>query len=201
MATKGEHTKQKIIEDATRLFHRKGFGATSVSDLLSAIGVTKGSLYFHYPGKEALGLAVLENEAGAFMRFLDDALNGATPADSLDNFFKEALHKHQQSDFIGGCLFGNTALEASDTSPIYAQIVAEVFNAWAEKLRPIIAHAQESELIRRDVPAGQLAQLVVATIEGAIMQSRLHKSAEPMTRALETLRTLLGLKLRNKLNA
>ena len=31
MATKGEHTKQKIIEDATRLFHRKGFGATSVS--------------------------------------------------------------------------------------------------------------------------------------------------------------------------
>ena len=115
-------------------------------------------------------------------------------------FLKKRCTKHQQTDFVGGCLFGNTALEASDTSPVYAQIVAEVFNAWAEKLRPIIAQAQDSELTRRDVPAEQLAQLVVATIEGAIMQSRLHKSAEPMTHALETLRTLLGLKLQNKLN-
>lgn len=62
MATKGEITKQKIIEDATRLFHRKGFGATSVNDLLNATGVTKGSLYFHYQDKEALGIAVLRKE-------------------------------------------------------------------------------------------------------------------------------------------
>lgn len=198
MANKGENTKQRIIEDATRLFHRKGFGATSVNDLLSATGVTKGSLYFHYSGKEALGIAVLEKAAVAFMRFLDDALNGSTPADSLDNFFKAALHKHQESGFVGGCLFGNTALEASDTFPTYAHRVAEVFNAWTEKLQTIIAQAQDSDLIRRDVPAEQLAQLVVATIEGAIMQSRLHKSAEPMTCALKTLRTLLGLKLQNK---
>lgn len=129
------------------------------------------------------------------MRFLDDTLTGATPADSLDNFFKAALHKHQKTGFVGGCLFGNTALEASDTSPVYAQIVAKVFNDWTEKLRRIITQAQASELIRQDVPAEQLAQLVVATFEGAIMQSRLHKSAEPMRRALETLRTLLEMKL------
>ncbi len=201
MATKGETTKQKIIEDAARLFQRKGFGATSVSSLLSAAGITKGSLYFHYPGKEALGIAVLKKEADTFMRFLDDTLTGTTPADSLDNFFKEALHKHQKTDFVGGCLFGNTALEASDTSPVYAQIVTEVFNGWTEKLQRIITEAQASELIRQDVPAELLAQLVVATFEGAIMQSRLHKSAEPMRRALDTLRTLLEMKLQNKLNA
>lgn len=194
MASKGETTRQKIIADATGIFQRKGFCTTSVNDLLSVTGVTKGSLYFHFPGKEALGLTVLKREAEAFMRFLDDALTGATPADCLDNFFTAALRKHQRTGFVGGCLFGNTALEASDTAPAYAAVVAEVFDAWAAKLREIIAQAQTRELMRRDVPAEQLARLIIDTLEGAIMQSRLHKAAEPMKRAGETLRILLELK-------
>ncbi|MBE0575652.1 MAG: TetR/AcrR family transcriptional regulator [Desulfuromonadales bacterium] len=195
MGTKGEMTRQKIIDDATGIFQRKGFGTTSVNDLLSISGVTKGSLYFHFPGKEALGIAVLKKEAETFMMFLDDVLIGETPAACLDNFFNAALRKHQGTGFVGGCLFGNTALEASDSSPVYARVVAEVFNEWTEKLRKIIAQAQALELMRQDMPAEQLAQTVIATIEGAIMQSRLHKSAEPMTRALKTLRIFLELKI------
>ncbi len=51
------------------------------------------------------------------------------------------------------------------------------------------------ELIRQDVPDEQLAQTFIATVEGAIMQSCLHKSAETMTRVLETLRIFLELKI------
>jgi len=195
MATKGEMTKQKIIDDATRVFQRKGFGASSISDLLDATGVTKGNLYFHFPGKEAVGIAVLQQEAERFMRFLDEALVGETPAACLDNFFTMALCKHQKSGFVGGCLFGNTALEASDTFPVYAQIVSDVFDQWIDKLQGKVSDAQSLGLIRDDLPATNLAQMIVATIEGGIMQSRLQKSADPMSRCLDTLRTVLGLQL------
>jgi TetR/AcrR family transcriptional repressor of nem operon len=195
MATKGEMTKQKILDDAAKIFQRKGFGATSINDLLSATGVTKGNLYFHFPGKETVGIAVLQQESERFMRFLDEALTGSTPAACLDNFFRMALSKHQKTGFVGGCLFGNTALEASDTFPVYAQMVATVFDEWTGKIQRKVADAQALGLIRQDLPAEQLAQMIVATIEGGIMQSRLQKSAVPMTRCLDTLRTVLGLKL------
>jgi TetR/AcrR family transcriptional repressor of nem operon len=195
MATKGELTKQKIIDDAAKIFQRKGFGATSVNDLLSVTGATKGNLYFHFSGKEAVGIAVLSRESERFMQFLDDTLSGETPADCLDNFFTMALRKHQKTGFVGGCLFGNTALEASDTSPVYAQTVFDVFDRWIGKIQSKVADAQDLGLIRGDLPAEHLAQMIVATIEGGIMQSRLQKSAAPMTRCLDTLRTVLDLKL------
>lgn len=173
----------------------QGIGATSISDLLNATGVTKGNLYFHFSGKGAVGIAVLQQESERFTRFLDEALTGDTPAAALDNFFRLTLRKHQKTGFVGGCLFGNTALEASDAFPVYAQMVATVFDQWIGKIQHKVADAQALGLIRQDLPAENLARMIVATIEGGIMQSRLLKSADPMTRCLETLRTALELKL------
>lgn len=195
MLSKGETTKQRILDEATEVFQCKGFHATSVNDLVKATGVTKGSLYFHFSGKDAVGIEVLRREAELFMQFLDGALVGDTPAACLDNFFKEALRKHQKKNFVGGCLFGNTALEASDTSPAYTQIIDAVFDEWIRKVQNEIARAQQMRLIRQDISPSKLAKMVVATIEGGIMQSRLKKSADPMRQCLDILRTVLNLKL------
>lgn len=195
MADKGEKTREKILDKATGVFLRKGFGASSINDLLQAAQVTRGSLYFHFAGKEAVALAVLRREAETFLDFIDAALTGSNPAACLDNFFRKALGKHQATGFVGGCLFGNTALEASDSCPSYARLVDEVFLAWVEKIEDKITAAQVAGLVRRDVPARQLAATTVAVIEGGIMQSRLQKSPEPMRECLATLRTLLELKL------
>ena len=48
--------------------------------------------------------------------------------------------------------------------------------------------------VRQDLPADHLAELVVAAIEGGIMQTRLRKDEGPLARALKTLRVLLELK-------
>ena len=195
MTTKGERTREKILEEARLVFKRKGFGATTINDLLNAAGTTKGNLYFHFADKEAVGLEVLRREQQSFYRFLDQALAGKSPAVGLDNFFRKALEKQSQQGFVGGCLFGNTALETSDTAPVFAGLVQEVFAEWMRKLEQKIASAQVDEQIRTDISAGELAEMVVATIEGGIMQSRLQKSATPLKRSLETLRRVLELKI------
>lgn len=194
MTSKGEKSREKILTEATPLFHRQGFRMTTVNELLKATGTTKGNLYFHFSGKEEVSLEVLKRETAAFMDFLDNALSGETPGAALDNFFRSALLKHRQSGFVGGCLFGNTALEASDTAPVFAELVSEVFHAWIGKVQTKITEAQLAGQVRRDLPSPDLAELVVATIEGGIMQARLQKEEGPMHRTLDTLRTLLDLK-------
>lgn len=102
MPAKGEKTRDRIVSEASRIIQRKGLAATTVSDLVNATGLRKGSLYFHFPGKEEIGLEVLRQARGAFMAFLDGALTGDTPGGCLDHFFRRALEIHRQSGFVGG---------------------------------------------------------------------------------------------------
>ena len=195
MATKGEQTREKILVEARQIFKRKGFGATTINDLLEAAGITKGNLYFHFSDKEAIGLEVLRREQQSFYYFLDQAFSEKSAAAGLGNFFYKALEKQRHQGFVGGCLFGNTALESSDTAPLFAALVQEVFTEWIRIFTQKIASAQTARQIRTDLPADELAELVVVTIEGGIMLSRLQKSADPLKRSLETLRWVLELEI------
>jgi TetR/AcrR family transcriptional repressor of nem operon len=194
MQSKGKMTREKILDEATRLFQRKGFLTTTINDLLDATGTTKGTLYFHFAGKEDLGLEVLRRAQGTFRLFLDDALQGSTPGARLDSFFRLALEHNRSQGFVGGCLFGNTALETCDSAPLFAEVVCEVFAEWLGRLEETIQAAQVSGQVRQDLPAADLAELVVATIEGGIMQSRLKREGGPLKRTFDSLRVLLKLK-------
>src|SRR5215471_11688033 len=61
---RGRATRAQVIEVATRLFAERGYDGTSVEEVQAAAGISRGSLYHHFPGKEALFWAVLE-EVGA----------------------------------------------------------------------------------------------------------------------------------------
>ncbi len=195
MAQKGELTRAKIIEQATQVFHRKGFLSTTINDLLAAAGTTKGNLYFHFSNKEEVAVEVLRQAHEQFRDFLASSLQGPTPGAKLDNFFLRALERNRSKGFVGGCLFGNTALEASDTAPLLAALVAEVFSEWIETLQETIAAAQATGEVRGDTAPADLAGFVVSALEGAIMLSRLQKREEPLAGVLHTLRSMLKLQI------
>jgi len=191
MATKGERTREHILGKASRLIQRKGIGATSVGEILAAAGVHKGSLYFHFQDKEEIGREVIRQAADRFLCFVDDSLSGPTPRKALDNFFAAALAYHRGTGFVGGCLFGNTALETSDADPGLAALVDEVFVAWIDRIVLVVAAGQRAGEFRNDMTALDLAQQVVATLEGGIMLARLRKKAAPLESCIENLKIFL----------
>lgn len=195
MKTKGESTREKILVSARELFNTKGFSATTINDLVQATGMQKGSLYFHFAGKDDIARAVLSEATREFMDFLSAALAGDNPGASLEQFFRCALEKHLASGFVGGCLFGNTALEMSDSDPDFAAAIAKVFDQWSDKVAIVVAGAQQSGQIRTDISSEALANHIIATIEGGIMMSRLKKDERPLRQCLETLRITLELRV------
>ncbi len=194
MKTKGEITREKILEVARELFNSKGFNATTISDLVSATGMQKGSLYFHFAGKDAIAREVLSEATAELMVFLSKALDGENPGACIDNFFQCALKKHLGAGFVGGCIFGNTALEMSDCNPEFAGTIDAVFDEWINRVEVVVAAAQKSGQIRTDISSEALAKHIIATIEGGIMMSRLKKDQRPMKECLETLRITLDLR-------
>ena len=194
MKTKGEITREKILEVARGLFNSKGFKATTISDLVSATGIQKGSLYFHFAGKDAIAREVLSGAKAELMVFLSKALDGEKPGACIDNFFQCALKKHLGAGFVGGCIFGNTALEMSDCNPEFAGTIDAVFDEWINRVEVVVAAAQKSGQIRTDISSAALAKHIIASIEGGIMMSRLKKDQRPMKECLETLRITLDLR-------
>ncbi len=187
-------TRERVLNETARLVERQGFGPTSINDVLHAAGIKKGTLYHHFPGKDELGLAVLERARDDFLLFLDSSLAAPTPMEALEQFFKAALEKHRKTAFVGGCLWGNTALEMSDTSPAYTAFVEKVFDEWICRIERVIRSGQEAGQIRKDRSASELARLVIASIEGGIMMSRLRKQDGPLRSCQESLRVLLAAK-------
>ena len=64
---RSERTRDTIIKAAADMFERYGYGATSLSDVISHAGVTKGSLYFHFASKEELAHAVVHEQHAMWM--------------------------------------------------------------------------------------------------------------------------------------
>lgn len=61
MQQRSEETRQRILEAATLLFSKNGYDATGVAEICQAAGVSKGAFYHHFPSKQALFLAEMEN--------------------------------------------------------------------------------------------------------------------------------------------
>lgn len=184
-------TRDILISSAAKLVATKGFDRTSVQDVIDEAGVGKGSFYHHFCSKDELGLAVLEQDRASFMEMLDTCLEPGEGIDALGHFFGTALQKHRATGFIGGCLWGNTALEMSDCNSAFIEPVDTVFREWSDRLSRVIATAQKNNEVRDDANASDLALFVVAAIEGGIMLSRLRKDEKPMRTCLALLLRLL----------
>lgn len=189
---KGQATREKLIEAAYGLAIRKGFDRTSIGEILETAGVKKGNFFHHFPDKESLGLAVLERDRAQMLGMIEGSLQESHPLKSIGRFFRLALQKHTAAGFVGGCLWGNTALEMSDSNPAFATYVADVFAAWTAKTESVIRAGQKSGEIRRDIPAASLARSVIAAVEGGIMQSRLSKKTTEMKSCLAAMLRMLA---------
>lgn len=195
MRTKGNLTKEKILAEATRLVQQKGFEATSICDLTEATGLKKGSLYFHFSGKDELARSILDKARADFIEFLELSLVGKTPGACLNNFFERVLEKHRSVEFVGGCIFGNSALEMSDKDSRLTAVIVKVFDEWIEKIQKVVQSAQSAGQVRKDLSAAIISRQIVMTLEGGIMMARLKKSEKSLKDCLMTLRTLIGLKV------
>src|SRR6478735_9446858 len=78
--TKGERTRQRIVELAAPVFNRQGFAGASLRDLIGATGLEKGGIYNHFGSKEQLALEAYDYAMSRVTDGLARSQDGATDA-------------------------------------------------------------------------------------------------------------------------
>jgi len=175
MAPPDTDTRARLIDAAQRLFHDKGYASTSVADVLKEAGANSGSLYHFFPGKQDLLLAVLERyRRDIHAQLLEPAWQGVD--DPIERVFA-LLARYRagvvMTDCTFGCPIGNLALELHEPDPPVREALAANFAAWTAAIHECLESAGDR------LPAGvdrrALAQFVLTTMEGAVMQARTHR--------------------------
>ena len=178
---KGEQTRRKIVEAAAPIFNQHGFEGTSLNDLMEATGLQKGGIYRHFSSKEELAAEAFDYtwEAAWRARLLhvDDKADGIEKLKQLIANFID-----YRSPIPGGCPVLNTAIDADDGNAVLRARVAKALRSWVGRLQNIVKQAQERSEIRREVDPKTVATLIVASLEGALMMSRLQRNDEPLRR-------------------
>lgn len=168
--------KFDLVDIAAQLFRMKGYSATSIDDIAKACGLTKGSLYHHFSGKEELAAAALEqvhqfyrDHIFSIIRDSDDpgvkelkAFNVA-----VEKFFTE--HPH-------GCLLANLSLEIGGSFELFSPKIRRFFEDWQDCYMTVFS---------RCFPAAQArhrAADAVAIVQGCILMNRIWRNITPLRR-------------------
>jgi TetR/AcrR family transcriptional repressor of nem operon len=179
--TKGEQTRRKIVEAAAPIFNQRGYEGSSLKDLMEATGLKKGGIYRHFTSKEELAAKAFDYtwEAAWNARLLhvDEKANGVEKLKQLIANFVE-----HRSPVAGGCPILNTAIDADDGNTVLRARVAKALRSWLSRLQVIVEEAGEHRETRPGVDAKAVATLIVASLEGALMMSRLLRNDEALRR-------------------
>ena len=167
--------RDKIVKAAMELFWLKGFNSTSVADLLSRTQLNSGSLYHVFPSKQDVLVGVLETlRDGIGEMLLAPAWAGVD--DPLEKIFALLAYYRTgivESDCAYGCPIGSLALELHEPDPNVRELLAANFAAWTSAIENLLTEAGPRLPARLDRAA--LAQFVLTTMEGGVMQARTHR--------------------------
>jgi TetR/AcrR family transcriptional regulator, transcriptional repressor for nem operon len=178
--TKGEQTRREIIEKAAPLFNQKGFEGTSLADLMQATGLQKGGIYRHFSGKKELAAEAFDY---AWERAVQGRLDGIAEVPDCVDRLKKTIGNfvERRAGLVpGGCPLLNTAIESDDGNPKLRARARKALQSWTERLSRITTEGIEKRQIARSVAPARLAQLIIASLEGALMISRLRNDEEPL---------------------
>ena len=179
-------TRDRVVQAAMELFWRKGYGSTSIADILETAQVNSGSLYYFFKGKQELLVAVLEAYRDGIGPMLLEPSWGEVD-DPIERVFALLATYRRllvETDCFYGCPIGSIALELHEPDPQVRELLAANFTGWTDAVKGCLDEAGLAE--RTDTLA--LAELVLNVMEGGVMQARTHRDVAYFDRGVAALR-------------
>jgi TetR/AcrR family transcriptional repressor of nem operon len=186
--SKAQVTRDRILQQAAELFNQQGYAGSSIADIMQATGLKKGGIYNHFESKQALALEAFDFAFQQISQHFRSALQDHRHAgDRLRAILAVFRRFVDDPPVAGGCLILNTAIESDDTNPELRQRTQQAMDAWRHLIRQVIRKGMTRGELRSTIDPDEAATILIATVEGAIMMSRLYGDPIHINRAIHHL--------------
>jgi AcrR family transcriptional regulator len=179
LETKGQRTRNSILEVAAALATEEGLDPLSIGRLAEATGMSKSGLFAHFGSKEELQLATVEYAAKLFVAEVID------PARSAPNGMARiwALCDHmigysERQVFPGGCFFAATSFEYNNRPGPVRDRIEEMIRSWLSYLEHAVEQAQEAGELDPNASAREISFQLDAFAQASNAQYQLFRDPQ-----------------------
>ena len=189
--------RAEILDVAAQLIAERGFTQTSIEDVIREAKLSGKSHFYHYfKSKEELGYEVLNRQ---FERFAERGLAilrepMIDPLERLNLFIDSVVTLQAARGCKRGCPFGNLAAEMADAHEGFRARIEIVFERWASQIQSLLWEARGQ--LAEGVDAARLARFIIATLEGALLMSRVKRDVSVLQNIATDLKRFIATHVR-----
>jgi len=193
-------TRETILDAAFQEIHRHGFQAASLSNILAKTGLTKGALYHHFPTKDDLGLAVIDEvvRAGLDAMLFAPLRESDAPFETLLDIVRRKAQRADLENVSLGCPLNNLMQEMSPLNATFKKRLNAVLTTWQSAVADALVRAQKQGAVRRDVDCRAAALFIVSSWEGCVGVAKAMQSVKDFRLCMKQLEAhVAGLAVRS----
>ena len=192
MLTKAEKTSRFIVETVAPIFNQKGYAATSLKDLTTATGLTKGAIYGNFESKEALAVEAFKYNVNTLFKQI--SLHQQEASTSLGALYKITdfyRNYYTFSQRLGGCPILNIGVDANhQDGPLMAQ-VRKVIDKSQQHIHPLLELSVKEQALKPEILHTDFARLMYTRIQGAIFMMQTMEDRSYLVDAADALDKLI----------
>jgi TetR/AcrR family transcriptional regulator, transcriptional repressor for nem operon len=185
--SKGELTRQRILEQTAPLFNKRGFRSAPMSEIMKVTGLQKGGIYNHFRSKEELALEAFDYAAGLVRERWTSLKDYPSSVEAFKAAITQFRERRKNPRIAGGCPLLNSAIESDDAFPALREKVERVMRGWHVQIQKLVSDGKKAGEFRADVDPKAVATVVISCLEGGVLLSRLHADEEHMNRVCDHL--------------
>ena len=198
MISKSEKTAKYIIEKVAPIFNRKGYAATSMSDLTTATGLTKGAIYGNFQNKEELAIKSFNFSVNQVLKSISTHQNKNKSSLQklylITDFYK---NYYNFSKKLGGCPILNNGVDAKNQNTNLHNEVVLIINKTQTNIAKLIEQGIKNGVIKRTVNSKKFAKRLYSHIQGAVFMAFTMNEANYLDIAVEDMNLIIKNELEN----
>ncbi len=200
MPTKKKNsTRERILANAEELTLKQGFAGTSIDNILTATGITKGAFFYHFKSKADLARALVERYWTKDYQLFEQLSQRADelsddPLQSMLIFlklFEEFIEEREEPP--EGCIFASYVYQSQQFDDAIREFIADSFQEWKKLYEDRIEQIMKKYPPQIEIDAGELAEMIMCIIEGGFILSKSLQDAKLIARSLRQFRRYLQL--------
>ena len=185
--------EEDVLEKAMLLFWENGYQATTATNLVTQLGISRSSLYDTFGDKEQLFVRALKKYNDRVVSDMQTTFEQATDIkEAIKEVFYMLLAENSDIDNPLGCLMANTAVELANTSEAIKDLVKENQKAIEMAFKTAISKGQETGQLSKTHTPYALSKFLFNNLTGINITNKFNENEIPKKITVDVVLTVLG---------
>lgn len=178
-----QQTRQRILEAAFEEMHENGFQGMRIDKVLQRTQMAKGALYHHFPTKQSLGYAIVDELIYQYIYsvWVERLQSGGDPITNLQDIVRYYVAEYGNIVVRNGCPLVNLSQEMPALDEGFRDRLFKIYSMWVESIAAALRQGQQQKQVKPELNAEIVAKFFICSFKGSIMACKCSQSLDEVS--------------------